>query len=145
VLEGVERFGRGLIKKLLLADPLGAFADQAFAPDASLSFGIAWLGLLCFSLQIYLDFSAYSDMAIGLARMLGFSLRENFAMPYIARSITEFWRRWHISLTTWIRDYLYVPLGGSRGSAIASQSMALLPRFGAVAWSSLEFRSLGRL
>jgi alginate O-acetyltransferase complex protein AlgI len=75
----------------------------------------AWLGLICFALQIFFDFSGYSDMAIGLARMLGFSLRENFNAPYTARSITDFWRRWHISLTTWIRDYLYVPLGGNRG------------------------------
>jgi alginate O-acetyltransferase complex protein AlgI len=114
-LTGFLRFGRGIAKKLLIADPLGAFADRAFSADPStLDAGPAWLGLICFTLQIYFDFSGYSDMAIGLARMLGFSLRENFNMPYIARSLTEFWRRWHISLTTWIRDYLYVPLGGNR-------------------------------
>jgi alginate O-acetyltransferase complex protein AlgI len=113
--DGFLRFARGIAKKLLIADPLGAFADQTFAADpSSLDAGSAWLGLVCFTLQIYFDFSGYSDMAIGLARMLGFSLRENFNMPYIARSLTEFWRRWHISLTTWIRDYLYVPLGGNR-------------------------------
>src|ERR1043166_1023315 len=112
---GFLRFARGLGRKLLIADPLGAFANQIFAADpAGLGAGQAWLGLGCFTLQIYFDFSGYSDMAIGLARMMGFRLRENFNSPYIARSITGFWRRWHISLTTWIRDYLYIPLGGDR-------------------------------
>jgi alginate O-acetyltransferase complex protein AlgI len=112
---GFLRFARGLGRKLLIADPLGTFANQIFAADpATLSASQAWLGLACFTLQIYFDFSGYSDMAIGLARMMGFRLRENFNSPYIARSMTEFWRRWHISLTTWIRDYLYIPLGGDR-------------------------------
>jgi alginate O-acetyltransferase complex protein AlgI len=116
--EGFLRFARGIAKKLLIADTCGAFADTAFGADAgTLGSGQAWLGVVCFTLQIYFDFSAYSDMAIGLARMLGFGLRENFNMPYTARSLTDFWRRWHISLTTWIRDYLYKPLGGNRGSA----------------------------
>jgi alginate O-acetyltransferase complex protein AlgI len=112
---GFLRFARGLGRKLLIADPLGAFVNQVFATDpASLSAGHAWLGLGSFTLQIYFDFAGYSDMAIGLARMLGFRLKENFNSPYIAQSMTEFWRRWHISLTTWIRDYLYMPLGGNR-------------------------------
>ncbi len=112
---GFLRFARGLGRKLLIADPLGAFANQIFAADpAGLGAGQAWLGLSCFTLQIYFDFSGYSDMAIGLARMMGFRLRENFNSPYISQSITEFWRRWHISLTTWIREYLYIPLGGDR-------------------------------
>jgi alginate O-acetyltransferase complex protein AlgI len=112
---GFLRFARGMGRKLLIADPLGAFANQVFAADpASLSAGVAWLGLGCFTVQIYFDFAGYSDMAIGLARTLGFRLKENFNSPYTARSMTEFWRRWHISLTTWIRDYLYVPLGGNR-------------------------------
>lgn len=116
--EGFLRFSQGIAKKLLIADTCGAFADQAFGANAAgLGTGQAWLGVVCFTLQIYFDFSAYSDMAIGLARMLGFRLRENFNMPYTARSITDFWRRWHISLTTWIRDYLYKPLGGNRGTA----------------------------
>ena len=116
--EGFLRFARGIAKKLLIADTCGAFADAAFGANAAtLGPGQAWLGVICFTLQIYFDFSAYSDMAIGLARMLGFKLRENFNMPYTARSLTDFWRRWHISLTTWIRDYLYKPLGGNRGSA----------------------------
>ncbi len=113
---GFLRFARGMGRKLLIADPLGTLVNQVFAADpASLDAGHAWLGLACFTLQIYFDFSGYSDMAIGLARMLGFSLKENFNSPYVAQSITEFWRRWHISLTTWIRDYLYMPLGGNRG------------------------------
>src|SRR3954471_13946555 len=112
---GFLRFARGLGRKLLIADPLGGFVNQVFAADpASLGAGHAWLGLASFALQIYFDFSGYSDMAIGLARMMGFRLRENFNSPYIAQSITEFWRRWHISLTTWIRDYLYIPLDGDR-------------------------------
>jgi alginate O-acetyltransferase complex protein AlgI len=114
---GFLRFACGLGRKLLIADPLGAFVNQIFAADpAGLSAGHAWLGLACFTLQIYFDFAGYSDMAIGLARMLGFRLKENFNSPYIAQSMTEFWRRWHISLTTWIRDYLYIPLGGDRSS-----------------------------
>jgi alginate O-acetyltransferase complex protein AlgI len=112
---GFLRFARGLGRKLFIADPLGVFVNQVFAADpAALSAGQAWLGLASFTLQIYFDFSGYSDMAIGLARMMGFRLNENFNAPYIAQSMTEFWRRWHISLTTWIRDYLYMPLGGNR-------------------------------
>jgi alginate O-acetyltransferase complex protein AlgI len=112
---GFLRFARGLGRKLLIADPLGTFVNQTFAADPTgLSAGHAWLALASFTLQIYFDFAGYSDMAIGLARLLGFRLKENFNAPYIARSMTEFWRRWHISLTTWIRDYLYLPLGGNR-------------------------------
>jgi alginate O-acetyltransferase complex protein AlgI len=114
---GFLRFARGLGRKLLIADPLGAFANQVFSADpANLGASYAWLGLGCFAVQIYFDFAGYSDMAIGLARMLGFRLRENFDAPYVSQSLTEFWRRWHISLTTWIRDYLYRPLGGNRQS-----------------------------
>ena len=112
---GVERFVFGLGKKVLLANPVGAMADQIFSLQAGeLSSLAAWLGILCYSLQIYYDFSGYSDMAIGLARMFGFQLLENFNYPYISRSIREFWRRWHISLSNWFRDYLYIPLGGNR-------------------------------
>ncbi len=114
---GFTRFARGVFKKLLIADPVGACADQIFGADPwGIGIGYAWLGVVCSTIQIYFDFSGYSDMAIGLARMFGFRLRENFNMPYTARSLTEFWQRWHISLTTWIRDYLYYPLGGSRGA-----------------------------
>lgn len=115
---GAERFVFGLGKKVLIADPLGIKADFIFQlPMNELSSGNAWLGAICFSLQIYYDFSAYSDMAIGLGRMFGFRLPENFLYPYMARSLREFWRRWHISLSTWLRDYLYIPLGGSRYSS----------------------------
>ncbi|RDJ25548.1 MBOAT family protein [Bosea caraganae] len=114
---GIERFVFGLAKKLLIANPLGQVADAAFATAAAdLSTPTAWLGITCYTLQIYFDFSGYSDMAIGLGRMFGFEFPENFNYPYISRSVREFWRRWHISLSTWFRDYLYIPLGGSRAS-----------------------------
>jgi len=112
---GSERFIIGLSKKVLLANPTGAVADQIFAlPSTEVGSSIAWLGLACYAVQIYFDFSGYSDMAIGLGRVFGFEFRENFDYPYIARSVTEFWRRWHLSLSTWFRDYLYIPLGGNR-------------------------------
>lgn len=112
---GIQRFIVGLAKKVLLADTLGYVADQLFgAPATALTADAAWLGAVCYAFQIYFDFSGYSDMAIGLGRMLGFHFLENFNFPYIAQSIQEFWRRWHISLSTWFRDYLYIPLGGSR-------------------------------
>jgi alginate O-acetyltransferase complex protein AlgI len=114
-LDGLWRFSIGLGKKVLIANPLGQAADVAFAagPDA-LPCGAAWLGLLAYAMQIYYDFSGYSDMAIGLGRMMGFHFLENFNFPYISASITEFWRRWHISLGNFMREYLYVPLGGNR-------------------------------
>ncbi len=112
---GAERFVFGLAKKVLLADFLGTKADQLFSiPVHEITTGEAWLGAICFSLQIYYDFSGYSDMAIGLGSMFGFQFPENFRYPYISTSIREFWRRWHISLSTWLRDYLYIPLGGNR-------------------------------
>src|SRR5690349_9030427 len=112
---GVRRFVLGLGKKLLIANTLGATADAIFAlPTDQLTTPVAWLGIVCYTLQIYFDFSGYSDMAIGLMRMFGFRILENFNYPYVATSIREFWRRWHISLSNWFRDYLYVPLGGNR-------------------------------
>jgi len=115
---GLERFIAGLAKKVLLANPLGEVADTTFAmPTEGLGALPAWLGLICYAGQIYFDFSGYSDMAIGLARMFGFRFLENFNYPYTARSIQDFWRRWHISLSNWFRDYLYIPLGGNRTSA----------------------------
>lgn len=117
VLLGFVRFGVGMAKKLLIADPLGIAADRLFGlPTTELSVAYAWGGALAYTLQIYFDFSGYSDMAIGLGRMMGFRFPENFNRPYISRSITEFWRRWHISLSSWMRLYLYIPLGGNRGA-----------------------------
>lgn len=114
-MEGASRFTMGLAKKLFIADAVGSVADAAFGGAAGdLSAGSAWIGILCYTLQIYYDFSAYSDMAIGLGKMLGFTFPENFNYPYISRSLTEFWKRWHISLSSWLRDYLYIPLGGNR-------------------------------
>jgi alginate O-acetyltransferase complex protein AlgI len=116
---GVRRFIIGLGKKVLIANTLAGPADKVFscAPE-NMTPAVAWFGVACYAMQIYFDFSGYSDMAIGLGRMLGFRFLENFNYPYIARSMTEFWRRWHISLTTWFRDYLYVPLGGNRSGAL---------------------------
>jgi len=111
--DGVLRFMMGFNKKVLLANVLAEVADKAFG-TAGLSVGMAWLGAVCYALQILFDFSGYSDMAIGLGKMLGFDFLENFNYPYISRTITEFWRRWHISLGTWFRDYVYFPMGGSR-------------------------------
>ena len=132
VAKGVSRFTAGLAKKVLLANPCGALADSIllstsaladpalFAENLRTLSGLpaaqAWLGMIAYSLQIYLDFSAYSDMAIGMGNMLGLRYLENFDYPYISRSITEFWRRWHMSLGTFFRDYVYIPLGGSRCS-----------------------------
>jgi alginate O-acetyltransferase complex protein AlgI len=115
---GVRRLAVGLAKKLLLADTFAGVANEAFGtPPGELTAAAAWLGVACFTLQIYFDFSGYSDMAIGLAKMVGFDFRENFLHPYSAASVTDFWRRWHVSLSTWFRDYLYVPLGGNRHGA----------------------------
>jgi len=112
---GFFRFAIGLAKKVLIANVLGAEADQAFAlSQGELSTATAWVGVLAYTFQIYYDFSGYSDMAIGLGRIMGFTFPENFNNPYISRNITEFWRRWHITLGSWMRDYLYIPLGGSR-------------------------------
>lgn len=114
---GSERFILGLAKKVLLANTFAGVADGIFNARAdSYSTATAWLGIVAYSLQIYFDFSGYSDMAIGLGKMVGFDFKENFNYPYVARSVQDFWRRWHISLSSWFRDYVYVPLGGNRGS-----------------------------
>jgi alginate O-acetyltransferase complex protein AlgI len=115
--EGVRRFISGLGKKMLIANVVAVPTDQIFAlPSNELTTGLAWLGAVCYTLQIYFDFSGYSDMAIGLGLMFGFRFLENFNFPYISQSIREFWQRWHISLSNWFRDYLYIPLGGNRCS-----------------------------
>lgn len=112
---GLPRFMLGLFKKVVIADALAPIADASFSLNPNdMTTGAAWVGAIAYTLQIYFDFSGYSDMAIGLGRMIGFRLPENFARPYSAHSVTDFWRRWHISLSNWFRDYLYVPLGGNR-------------------------------
>lgn len=114
---GIRRFLVGLAKKLILANGVGMLWDSVSAqPAASLSALSAWLGVLAYAFQIYFDFSGYSDMAIGMGRMFGFQFPENFRYPYVSRSVSDFWRRWHITLSTWFREYLYIPLGGNRVS-----------------------------
>ncbi len=116
---GITRFIQGLAKKVLIANSIGLVADAIFAsPVANLNPALAWFGVICYALQIYFDFSGYSDMAIGLGKMFGFDILENFNYPYISQSITEFWRRWHISLSNWFKDYVYIPLGGNRGGTL---------------------------
>ncbi len=115
VVEGLKRFFIGLGKKVLIANQMALIADTIYGGDLEVTGTIAlWLAAISYTLQIYFDFSGYSDMAIGLGRMFGFHFLENFNYPYIAKSITDFWRRWHISLSTWFRDYVYIPLGGNR-------------------------------
>jgi alginate O-acetyltransferase complex protein AlgI len=123
--QGLRRFVVGLGKKILLANTFAIIADAAFAMNRinTLTQPLAWLGIIAYTLQIYFDFSGYSDMAIGLGKVFGFHFLENFNLPYTARSVTDFWRRWHISLSTWFRDYVYFPLGGSQ---VASQQRLIL-------------------
>jgi len=112
---GINRFVIGLAKKVIIADVLGAISDNIFNLSISgIDMPTAWIGAICYTFQIYFDFSGYSDMAIGLGYLFGFRFPENFNYPYISKSITEFWRRWHISLSTWFKEYLYIPLGGNR-------------------------------
>ena len=114
-ISGVQRFIIGLSKKVLIANNVGSIVDMIFSTSISdINSGTAWLGIICYSFQIYFDFSGYSDMAIGLGRMFGFNFLENFNYPYISKTLTEFWRRWHISLSSWFRDYVYIPLGGNK-------------------------------
>jgi alginate O-acetyltransferase complex protein AlgI len=141
----LEKFGRGtqlfmcgFAKKILVADSAARAADIVFA-DAAPGAAAAWLGVLGYTLQIYYDFSGYSDMARGLGNMFGFEFPLNFASPYRSRSITEFWRRWHISLSNWLRDYLYIPLGGSRGGALmTARNLALTMLLGGL-WHGAQW------
>jgi alginate O-acetyltransferase complex protein AlgI len=117
--EGVRRFVGGLAKKMIVANAVAVPADQIFSlPASELSMSVAWLGITCYTIQIYFDFAGYSDMAVGLGKMFGFEFIENFHFPYTAQSIKDFWRRWHVSLSSWFRDYVYIPLGGNRVSAM---------------------------
>jgi alginate O-acetyltransferase complex protein AlgI len=125
---GMYRFLVGLNKKVIIANTVSVMADTAFSMSdvGNLHFFDAWLGIMAYAIQIYFDFSGYSDMAIGLAAMAGFRFKENFHRPYSSASIQEFWRRWHVSLSTWFRDYLYFPLGGSRGSSLSTYRNLLI-------------------
>jgi alginate O-acetyltransferase complex protein AlgI len=132
---GAERFIIGLAKKVLLANTFAGIADTIFnAAPNTYPAATAWLGIVAYSLQIYFDFSGYSDMAIGLGKMVGFDFKENFNYPYIARSIQDFWRRWHISLSSWFRDYVYIPLGGNRGSQARTYRNLLIVFFVTGLW-----------
>ena len=125
---GFPRFALGLSKKVLVGDTVGPLADAAFATSSGdLTTGTAWLGIIAYTIQIYFDFSGYTDMAIGLGQMFGFRLPENFDRPYSATSITDFWRRWHMSLSRWFRDYVYIPLGGNRsGDAMTYRNLFIV-------------------
>ncbi len=121
---GIQRFIVGLAKKVIIADNFGIVVDQIFAKQPNENTAIiAWIGAILYTLQIYFDFSGYSDMAIGLGKMFGFDFMENFNYPYISKSVTEFWRRWHISLSTWFKNYIYIPLGGNRKGNVYINSL----------------------
>jgi len=125
-LEGGSLFLLGLFKKMVIADRMALIVDPIFRAPEAYSGATIWCATLAYALQIYCDFSGYSDMAIGVARMIGYDLPENFNMPYVARNITDFWRRWHMTLSSWLRDYLYIPLGGNRhGSLLTYRNLAL--------------------
>jgi alginate O-acetyltransferase complex protein AlgI len=142
VRDGAIRFAHGMVKKVLIADSLSGVVDAAFnsAGSGGLTTSAAWLGAVAYTLQLYFDFSGYSDMAIGIGAMLGFTLPENFRRPYSSLSVTEFWRRWHMTLSRWFRDYVFIPLGGSRGSELATYrnlviTFALTGLWHGAAWS----------
>ena len=138
ITEGTERFLIGLFKKVLIANQIGSLWDMVLvSPERS--FAYAWLGLLAFSFQIYFDFSGYSDMAIGLGKIMGFDYPENFNYPYISTSITDFWRRWHISLGTWFKEYVYIPLGGNRVSPLRKRFNLLVVWLLAGFWHGAGF------
>ncbi len=147
---GFRCFTVGLFKKLVLADNLALFADDVFHNAGAYDCVTTWLAVLSYSLQIYFDFSGYSDMAIGVARVMGFRLNENFDFPYLARSMSDFWRRWHISLSTWLRDYLYISLGGNRGGrARTARNLAITMLLGGLwhgaAWTFVAWGLLHAL
>ena len=143
---GIAMFILGFAKKILLANPMGQVADAVFGAATPLPLD-AWIGVIAYAFQIYFDFSGYSDMAIGLGRMFGFVIPENFRSPYLSESITDFWRRWHISLSTWLRDYLYLPLGGNRRGPAADlyQPCAGDAAGRPVAWSRVAVSGMGRV
>lgn len=137
---GIRRFIIGLSKKLLIANNVGLIADMAFgASSEQLSMPVAWLGAITYCLQIYFDFSGYSDMAIGLGRISGFNFNENFNYPFTAKSIKDFWRRWHISLSTWFKEYVYIPLGGNRKGAFRTGINKLIVFFLTGLWHGAQW------
>ena len=139
-IPGLRRFCFGLAKKVLLANFLGYTVDEILShPIRDLSWLLCWTAAIFYTLQIYFDFSGYSDMAIGLAETLGFHFRENFDLPYISTSIREFWRRWHISLSTWFRDYLYIPLGGNRKGTIRTYTNLIIVFFATGLWHGAQW------
>ena len=137
---GLELVLMGLVKKVLIADRLAKPVDLVFKDPQAFASGAVWLAALAYTGQIYCDFSGYSDMAIGLAHMLGFKLKPNFDMPYLSSSLTEFWRRWHISLSSWLRDYLYIPRGGSRGGKLATYRNLLITMLLGGLWHGADAR-----
>lgn len=139
IFKGISRFTVGLAKKVLVSNTVALLADTIFAIDKGLGSATAWLGVIAYALQIYYDFSGYSDMAIGLGHMLGFNFLENFNYPYISKSVQEFWRRWHISLSTWFRDYLYIPLGGNRKGTLRTYINLLIVFFCTGLWHGASF------
>ncbi|MCE9613348.1 MAG: MBOAT family protein [Lentisphaerae bacterium] len=144
MLSGARRFGMGLAKKVLIANTLSVPADRIFSlPGDQLNGSLAWLGIVAYTMQIYFDFSGYSDMAIGLGRLFGFDFMENFRHPYAARSVRDFWRRWHLSLSTWFRDYVYIPLGGSRGSSLRTGVNLVLVFFLCGLWHGASWTFVG--
>ncbi len=137
---GLKRFTVGLAKKLIIANAMGSVADKVFAlSSGNINISIAWLGALTYALQIYFDFSGYSDMAIGLAKLFGFELKENFDYPYTAPSIKVFWRKWHISLSTWFKEYLYIPLGGNRKGEFRTAMNLIIVFFCTGLWHGAEW------
>jgi alginate O-acetyltransferase complex protein AlgI len=123
---GMQYFAIGMIKKVLIADRMAVYVDRVFAQPDGYSTGALWLVTLAWAMQVYCDFSGYTDMALGSAHLLGYKLAQNFNMPYLAPNIAEFWRRWHMSLSSWLRDYLFIPLGGSRGRRLLTYRNLLL-------------------
>lgn len=138
--DGLKRFTIGLAKKLIIANAMGEVADKVFAlPSNEINIAVAWLGALTYALQIYFDFSGYSDMALGLAKLFGFELLENFDYPYAAPSIKIFWRKWHISLSTWFKEYLYIPLGGNRKGELRTAVNLIVVFFCTGLWHGAEW------
>ena len=135
VVDGIKRFILGLSKKVILANTMGEVADKIYSAGTNnITTDIAWLGAIAYSLQIFFDFSGYSDMVIGIGRIFGFKFLENFNYPYVANSVTDFWRRWHISLSSWFKEYLYIPLGGNRVSSLRKNINLFIVFFATGLW-----------